>query len=61
MSPLAKIASTRNDHTTQNPAMLRRLALNLLQCDPARDSIRLKIKKAGWSNPYLKSLLAQMR
>lgn len=52
---------TRNDHTAQNLAMLRRLALNLLRSDPAKDAIRLKVKKAASSNPYLRTLLAQMR
>ncbi|AYG61198.1 ISAs1 family transposase [Rhizobium jaguaris] len=52
---------TRNDHTAQNLAILRRLALNLLRSDPTKDSIRLKVKKAGWNNSFLKSLLAQMR
>lgn len=52
---------TRSDHCAENLALLRRLALNLLQHDPAKLSIRAKIKRAGWSHPYLSSLLAQMR
>ncbi|CAN7528568.1 ISAs1 family transposase [Bosea sp. LjRoot237] len=52
---------TRSDHCAENLALLRRLALNLLQHDPRKLSIRAKIKRAGWSDHYLSSLLAQMR
>lgn len=52
---------TRNDRTAENIALLRRLALNLLRADPAKGSIRLKVKKAGWQDTYLLSLLRQMR
>lgn len=52
---------TRSDHTAENLALLRRLALNLLHHDPHKLSIRGKIKRAGWSEPYLASLLSQMR
>ena len=52
---------TRSDHCAENLALLRRIALNLLQHDPAKTSIRAKIKRAGWSNAYLSSLLAHMR
>jgi predicted transposase YbfD/YdcC len=52
---------TRNDRTAENIALLRRLALNLLRADPAKGSIRLKVKKAGWQDDYLLNLLRQMR
>jgi predicted transposase YbfD/YdcC len=52
---------TRNDRTAENIALLRRLALNLLRADPAKASIRLKIKRAAWKNDYLLTLLSQMR
>lgn len=52
---------TRNDNTAENIAILRRLALNLLRADPAKTSIRLKVKKAGWQDDYLLTLLSQMR
>lgn len=52
---------TRSDHCAENLALLRRLALNLLQRDPRKLSIRAKIKRAGWCDDYLSSLLAQMR
>ena len=54
-------AHTRNDRTAENIALLRRLALNLLRADPAKGSIRLKVKRAGWQDDYLLSLLRQMR
>lgn len=54
-------AHTRNDRTAENVALLRRLALNLLRADAAKGSIRLKVKKAGWQDDYLLSLLSQMR
>lgn len=52
---------TRSDHCAENLALLRRLALNLLQRDPRKLSIRAKIKRAGWSDDYLSALIAQMR
>jgi predicted transposase YbfD/YdcC len=52
---------TRPDHRAENLAILRRLGLNLLQNDPQKSSIRVKVKRAGWSDDYLSSLLAQMR
>ena len=54
-------SATRHDHTAQNLAILRRLALNLLQQDPDTTSIRRKIKNAGWRDSYLATLLSQMR
>lgn len=52
---------TKHDHTAQNLALFRRLALNLLRSDPSKGSIRIKIKQAGWSDPFLRSLITQMR
>jgi predicted transposase YbfD/YdcC len=52
---------TRSDHCAENLALLRRLALNLLQHDTRKLSVRAKIKRAGWSDQYLASLIAQMR
>ncbi|MEM7621326.1 MAG: ISAs1 family transposase [Pseudomonadota bacterium] len=52
---------SRKDHTPENIAMIRKLALNILRAHPEKTSIRRKIKKAGWSNIFLKSLLFNMR
>jgi predicted transposase YbfD/YdcC len=52
---------TRSDQCAQNIALLRRIALNLLQNDSRKISIRRKLKHAAWHDDYLSSLLAQMR
>jgi predicted transposase YbfD/YdcC len=54
-------ARTRKDHGPQNLAILRKIALNLLTTHPDKASIRRKIKKAGWDDAFLLSLIAQMR
>jgi len=41
----------------QNVAFLNRLALSLLRADPAKDSLKVKRKKAGWDLRYLTQLL----
>lgn len=47
----------REGHAAQNLATLRRLALNALKREKSRTSMRLKVKKAGWSNDYLLTVL----
>lgn len=54
-------ARARKDHAGENIALLRRLALNILRADPDKASLRGKIKKAAWNDPYLLNLIAQMR
>lgn len=54
-------ARNRKDNGPQNLALLRKLALNLLRSHPDKASIRRKIKKAGWDDMFLLSILAQMR
>lgn len=54
-------ARTRKDNGPQNLALLRKLALNLHQRHPDKGSIKGKIKRAGWDDPYLLSLLGHMR
>ena len=54
-------ARNRKDHGPENIAILRKIALNLLQTHPEKASIRRKIKRAGWQNNFLLSLLANMR
>jgi predicted transposase YbfD/YdcC len=51
----------RKDNAPQNLATLRKLALNLLRRHQGKGSIRGKIKRAGWNNAFLQTLLAQMR
>ena len=54
-------ARNRKDNGPQNIALLRKIALNLLRSHPDKASIRRKIKKAGWDDFFLLSVLAQMR
>jgi predicted transposase YbfD/YdcC len=52
---------SRKDNAPQNLAIIRKLALNLLRTHPDKGSIKGKIKRAGWDDDFLKSLIAQMR
>jgi predicted transposase YbfD/YdcC len=54
-------ARSRKDNGAANLAVIRRLALNILNADPYKASIRRKMKRAGWQDAYLFNLLAQMR
>ena len=54
-------ARNRKDHGPENLAILRKLALNTLRSHPSTASIRRKIKRAGWDDAFLTSMLAQMR
>ena len=54
-------ARARKDNAAENLAILRRLVLNLLRTDGDKASVRAKIKKAGWHDPYLLRLLSQMQ
>jgi predicted transposase YbfD/YdcC len=54
-------ARSRKDNAPENLALLRKLALNMLRSHPDKASIRRKIKKAGWDDAFLISMLAQMR
>ena len=54
-------ARNRKDHGPENLSILRKLALNLLRTHPDRASIRRKIKRAGWDDAFLLSVLAHMR
>jgi predicted transposase YbfD/YdcC len=52
---------SRKDNAPENLALLRKLALNMLRSHPDKASIRRKIKKAGWDDAFLISMLGQMR
>jgi predicted transposase YbfD/YdcC len=52
---------TRKDHGPINLAMLRRFALNVLRQDTGKGSLTGKMKRAGWDDAFLFSLLAHMR
>jgi predicted transposase YbfD/YdcC len=48
----------RKDHAPANLAILRRLALNTIQANPDKGSNRLKFKRAGWDDRFLRQLIA---
>ncbi len=52
-------ARNRKDHGPQNLALLRKLALNLAKLEPSKGSMRGKLKRAGWDNAFLASMLSQ--
>ncbi len=50
----------RKDHAPENMALMRHIALNLLNQDKtAKGGVKAKRLKAGWDNAYLLKLLAQ--
>lgn len=48
---------TRLGHGPENLAVLRHMALNVMQKDPNKGSLRGKFKRAGWDNAYLTKLV----
>jgi len=58
---LEDASRSRSDNAPQNLALMRKLALNLLRAHPDKGSIKGKIKRAGWDEPFLLSLLGHMR
>lgn len=54
-------ARGRKDNAPENLATLRKLALNLLRTARPDISIRRKRKRSGWSDPFARSILGQMR
>ena len=53
-------ARNRLDNGPNNLAVLRHMALNILNVQKSKISTRRKIKRAGWSNAFLANLLAQI-
>ena len=49
---------SRLDNGPNNLAVLRHLALNVMQKDPSKGSLRGKFQCAGWDDAYLTKLLA---
>jgi len=52
---------SRAGYAPQNLALMRKLALNTLRLHPDKGSIKGKIKRAGWNDQFLRSLLSHMR
>jgi predicted transposase YbfD/YdcC len=48
----------RLGHGPNNLAVLRHMALNVMQKEPSKGSLRGKFKRAGWDDAYLTKLLA---
>ena len=48
---------TRLGNGPNNLAVLRHMALNVMQKDNSRESLRGKLQRAGWDNAYLARLL----
>ena len=51
----------RKDNAPENLALVRKLALNILQAIPHQASIRRKIKRAGWDDAFLLQAIGHMR
>ena len=47
----------RKDNAPANFAALRRIALSIIKANSAKGSNRVKFKKAGWSNDFLRTLI----
>ncbi len=48
------------DHAPENLALLRRLALNIIKRNIDKGSNRIKFKRAGWDNRFLRKLIAEI-
>ena len=48
----------RKDNCPDNLALLRKLALDLVRLEPSKGSMRGELKRAGWDNSYLATLLS---
>ena len=48
------------DNGPENLTLLSRLALDIIKVDKAKGSNTLKLKRAGWDNKFLKSLITQI-
>ena len=53
-------ARNRKDTGPANIAILRRCALDLARTDTSKGSLSIKLKRAGWSDAFLLSLLNQL-
>ena len=49
----------RKDDGPENLVLLHRLALNLAHLEPSKGSMKGKLKRAGWDNDFLATLLSQ--
>jgi hypothetical protein len=52
---------SRKDHAPENLAVLRKLAINILQATPGPLRISHKMLQARWDNDFLLNALSHMR
>ena len=52
-------ARNRKDNGPENISLLRRLALNLIRLEGSKGSVKGKLKRAGWNDGFLTTLLSQ--
>ena len=52
---------SRKDHAPENLAVIRKLAINILQAVPGPRRISHKMLQAIWNNDFLLTALAHMR
>ena len=52
-------ARNRQGHCAENMALLRKVALNLARLEPSKGSMRGKLKRAGWDDNFLTTMLLQ--
>jgi hypothetical protein len=50
----------RDQRAAENLALVRKMALNLLQVDPSKGSMKLKRKRLGWNDDFWEGLLEQI-
>ena len=50
----------RKDHGPKNLAVLRHMALNVVRKEASKGSMRVKLKRAGWNDNFLTTLLTQL-
>lgn len=50
-------ARNRKDNAPPNIAVLRRRALDVVRRDPSKDSLSMKLQRAGWDETLLRSIL----
>lgn len=50
-------ARNRTENGPENLATLRRMALNLARTEPAKGSMRGKLKRAAWQDEFMLNLI----
>jgi predicted transposase YbfD/YdcC len=50
----------RSGYGAENFAVIRQLALNLLNCDPSKGSVKRKLLRAAWNDDFRANLLSRL-